>query len=87
MDPDLLLDRVLDDEGLTAGLAEADAMLLVRTLSDRVRTVAAGSRDMGTAKRKVDELCRQARQMTAKAAADPQPSATLRRLLAAWPAN
>jgi hypothetical protein len=87
VDADLLIDRVLDDEGLTAGLAEADATLLIRAATDRVRAVAAHTEDPATAKRKVDELCRQARQMAAKATADPQPTAALRRLLADWPAD
>jgi hypothetical protein len=87
VDADLLLDRILDDESLTAGLAEADAMLLIRTVGDRVRRLAKQVKDPGTAKRKVDDLCRKAQQMAATAAGDPHPSAALRRLLAAWPAD
>jgi hypothetical protein len=87
VNPEPLIDRVLDDEGITAGLAEADAMLLIRTLTDRIRGLAAHTKNAATARRKVDDLCRQARQMAAKAAADREPSATLRRLLDAWHAD
>ena len=87
VDANPLIDRVLDDEGLTAGLAEADAMLFIRALTVRVRELAAHATDAATAKRKVDEICRRARGIAAKAAAEAQPSAALRRLLADWPAD
>ena len=43
VDPAPLLDRVLDDEGITAGLDEAEAMTLLRAVSDRVRSIAAAT--------------------------------------------
>jgi hypothetical protein len=89
VDPSPLFDRVLDDEGLTAGLDEADAMLLIRALCDRVKQVAARVSDSATGRRKTDVLCRQARTIakTAAAAAAPAGStaAELRRLIAEWP--
>jgi hypothetical protein len=63
MDPTPFLDRLLDDEGITAGLNEPEAMLLVRELSNRVRAIAAATNDAATAKRDVDLLCRRGRQI------------------------
>ncbi len=83
MDPGPLLDRVLDDEGLTAGLDEADAALVVRTLGDRVRQIAARTQDVATARNQVDALCRQARTIIITVQSDPRKSAAeLRRQLA-----
>ncbi len=64
MDAELLLDRVLDDEGITAGLEEPEAELLIATLGDRVRKLAAEATNEQAARRQVDELCRQARKMS-----------------------
>jgi hypothetical protein len=63
MDPAPLLDRVTDDEGLTAGLDEAEATLLVAALSSRVRALATGTTDAARARRQTEELCRLARQI------------------------
>jgi hypothetical protein len=63
MDPAPLLERVLDDEGLTAGLDEPEAMLVVDALTKRVRTLATGTTDAAQAQRQTDELCRVARQV------------------------
>ena len=84
MDPAPLLDRVLDDEGLTAGLDEPEATLVIRTLGDRVREIAAGAVNPARARRQTEELCRKARRIvaTALAAGDRRQSAAqLRRLL------
>jgi hypothetical protein len=59
-----LLDRVLDDEGLTAGLDEAEAMLLVQALSARVRKLAEEVKDDATARQQVDDVCRTARKIS-----------------------
>ena len=87
MDPTPLLDRITDDEGLTAGLDEPEAMALVQELADRVRRIAAEARDAADARRQTEALCRRAR-TTAKAIAG-HPSrdrlAMLRRLIAEWP--
>src|SRR5215211_2061813 len=63
MDPAPLLERVLDDEGLSAGLDEPEATLLVQALVSRVRLLAAGTDDSAQARRQTDELCRVARQV------------------------
>ena len=63
MDAAPLLDRILDDEGLTAGLDEPEASVLVQTLLARVRELAAMALDERAIRRQVDELCRQARQI------------------------
>jgi len=69
MDPGPLLDRVLDDEGITSGLDEREAMALVRAVSDRVRALAAGTNDASRATKQVNELCRRARQVAQAVAA------------------
>jgi hypothetical protein len=84
MDPAPLLNRVLDDEGLTAGLDEPEATLLIRTLGDRVGAIAAAAPDASIARKQTEALCRRARQVvaTALAAGNPrQCAAELRRLL------
>jgi hypothetical protein len=87
MDPTPLLDRVLDDEGLTAGLDEPEASSLIRALADRVRAVAAATSEADDARRRTDALCRRARQIATevRAAKPGQAAAALRRLLAEWP--
>src|SRR5438874_7634843 len=64
MDPGPLLDRVLDDEGLTAGLDEPEASLLVQALTSRVRAVAEATADAAGAARQTEELCRVARRIS-----------------------
>ncbi|HJZ60032.1 MAG TPA: hypothetical protein VKE74_34130 [Gemmataceae bacterium] len=61
MDPTPYLDRLTDDEGLTRGLVEEEAMALLRTLVDKVRAIVAKSSDEGDATQKVEVLCRRAR--------------------------
>jgi hypothetical protein len=55
------LDRISDDEGLTAGLDEAEAIALVKSLVARVRELAERSEDAALVRRQVEELCREAR--------------------------
>jgi hypothetical protein len=84
VDPAPLLDRVLEDEGLTAGLDEPEATLLIQTLGDRVRAIGASAKDPKDARKRTEDLCRRARQIvsTALAAGDRRKSgAELRRLL------
>jgi hypothetical protein len=69
MDPGPLLDRVLDDEGITSGLDEREAMVLLRALTDRVRAVAAGTNNASRATKQVDDLCRRARRIAQAIAA------------------
>jgi hypothetical protein len=86
MDPTLLIDRILDDEGLTAGLDEPEATLLIRTLTARVRAMAARVSDPAVGRRQTEALCRRAREIAAAARAAPagEAAAALRRLIAAW---
>jgi hypothetical protein len=63
MDPGLLIDRILDDEGIAAGLDEPEAMLLIRTLSDRARAIATSHSNAEIPHKRLDELCRRARQI------------------------
>jgi hypothetical protein len=84
MDPAPLLDRVLEDEGLTAGLDEPEATLLIRALGDRIRAIAATAKDPADGRKRTEDLCRQARRIVsiALAAGDRRKSAIeLRRLL------
>src|SRR5262245_11926718 len=63
MDPTPYLDRLTDDEGLTSGLVEDEAMALLRTLADKVRAIAATSKPDGEVSRKVEALSRRARDL------------------------
>jgi hypothetical protein len=87
VDPTPLIDRVLDDEGLTTGLDEPEAVLLIQTLTERVRAVAASAANGDVARRKTEALCRQACQIATevRAAKPGQAGPVLRRLLADWP--
>jgi hypothetical protein len=58
------LDRILDDEGLTAGLDETEAMALIQSLVARVRELAARTEDATLVRRQVEEWCREARHKT-----------------------
>jgi hypothetical protein len=71
MDASPLLDRLLDDEGITAGLDEADATTMIRALGDHVRRIAAATDDSATAIREVEQLCRKARRIAEDLAALP----------------
>lgn len=63
MDSALLIDRVLDDEGMTSGLDAEDASLLVQTIVRRVGEIAQRTTEDVAARRQVEELCRHARQV------------------------
>jgi hypothetical protein len=84
VDPASLLERVLDDEGLTAGLNEPEAALLIRALSDRVRVVAAGTGNAATARQATEGLCRRARQIATEVKTSRQPAQALHRLIDDW---
>jgi hypothetical protein len=62
MDGAPFLDRILDDEGLTAGLDEAEAIALIKGLIARVRQLADRSEDKALVRQQVEEWCREARQ-------------------------
>jgi hypothetical protein len=92
VDAGLLLDRVLDDEGLTAGLDEPEASLLVQVLSAQVQKLAAETGDEAIAQRQVDELCRTARRIsdvvsTFRDAGEATARTTAGRYGFAWPAG
>jgi hypothetical protein len=61
-------------------------MLLIRTLTARIRTMAARVSDPAGGRRQTEALCRRAREIAAEArAAPPGEAATVfRRLIAAW---
>src|SRR5262245_15946259 len=63
MDPTPFLDRLTDDEGLTRGLDETEAMSLLAALADAFRAIAARSTDAARANRDVEDLCRRVRQL------------------------
>ncbi|HEX3148524.1 MAG TPA: hypothetical protein VHR66_10600 [Gemmataceae bacterium] len=84
MDTGPLLDRVLDDEGLTAGLDAAAATELIRAVSACVRTMASTVKDEAIARQRTDELCRQARQIASTARASAEPLQVIRRLIGTW---
>jgi hypothetical protein len=87
VDPTPLIDRILDDEGLTAGLDEPEAMRLIQALTNRVRAAAESAPNGDAARRQTEVLCRRAREIAAKVRATPtgQAESTLGRLLAEWP--
>jgi hypothetical protein len=92
MDPSPFLDRILDDEGLTGDLDEAEATVLVRALVERVRAIAAGSADRGAVHTRVQALVGRARQIAAVVAATRDHGTTEGRAVAArhglrWPAG
>jgi hypothetical protein len=92
MDPGPLLDRVLDDEGLTEGLDERDATLLIQAVTDHVRALAAGAADASWARRQTEDTCRLARQIARTAASLRDAGEAAARAVAAqnglpWPAG
>jgi hypothetical protein len=85
MDAAPLIERILEDEGLTSDLDEADASVLLKELTGRARKVAATASDLPTALGRVDALCRSAREVVrqvveARHVGEP-PASALRRLL------
>jgi hypothetical protein len=68
MDAAALLERVLDDEGLTAGLDEPEATALIQAVTARVRALAAATGDAALARRQTEEVCRVARAIARTAA-------------------
>jgi hypothetical protein len=80
-----LVERILNDEGLTSDLDEAAAALLLRELTSRARKVAAAASDLPTALTKTEDLCRSARELVRQIAGGPQTgeaqASALRRVL------
>lgn len=63
MDAKLLIERVLEDEGITSGLEECEATLMIKKLTDKVQEIAAGTNNASSAQHRVDALCRTARRV------------------------
>ena len=58
-----LIERILEDEGITSGLEEREASMMIESLTDKVRKIAAGTNDATSARQRVDLLCRNARRI------------------------
>jgi hypothetical protein len=56
-----LVSRVLDDEGITAGLNDPEARVLIEWLVEQVERISAGEADPDAAGRRVEALCKRAR--------------------------
>jgi hypothetical protein len=61
MDAERFISRILDDEGLTSGLNDPEARLLVEWLVDQVERIAGPATDEDSAWNQVGALCRHAR--------------------------
>ncbi len=61
MDAERFVSRILDDEGLTNGLNDPEARLLVEWLVEQVERIAASATDEEAAWNEVGALCRHAR--------------------------
>jgi hypothetical protein len=61
MEAEALVSRILDDEGLTSNLEEAEAQRLVDWLVAATEQIAESSKSEADAARRVETLCRQAR--------------------------
>ncbi len=81
MDPGPLLDRVFDDESLTADLDGPEAELLLRAVAERVRTIAKSSKAPDHAATQVEALCRSAREIARQASSAKYPHRRLAELL------
>ena len=68
MDPTPLVERILNDEGLTSDLDEAAATALLQDLTARARKIAAAASDLPTALRETEVLCRSARELVRRVA-------------------
>ena len=92
MDPTPFLDRVLEDEGLTGSLDEAEATVLVGELITRVKKLAASSHDVAAIDRQVNDLCRRGRQVADVVAAQRDRGEATAKTMATsngfeWPAT
>jgi hypothetical protein len=78
VDPKPLVSRILDDEGLTAGLDGPAAEALVAWLVKRAEAIAASTKSETDARQRVDAVCRRGRAIAKSVAAKPaaeQPAA------------
>jgi len=58
-----LIERVLEDEGITSRLEEREATLMLEWLTKKVEEIAAGTNDATSADQRVHALCRSARRV------------------------
>jgi hypothetical protein len=82
MNADVLVERILDDEGLTGDLEEAEATLLVQELLRRTKQIAAGIEDAQAARAAVEKLCLRGRKVAAVVAMFRDKGESAARLLA-----
>lgn len=61
MDAERFVNRILDDEGLTSGLNDPEARLLVEWLVEQVERIAGAATDEAAAWNQVGALCQHAR--------------------------
>jgi hypothetical protein len=71
VDPEPFVSRVLDDEGLTAGLDGPAAEALVAWLVKRAEAIAASAKSESDARQRVDAVCRRGRTIARTVAAKP----------------
>jgi hypothetical protein len=85
MDAKPLVERILNDEGLTSDLDEAEATVLLQDLTTRARLIAASARDLPAAMSRVEALCRSARDVVRRVGEATQageaPASALQRFL------
>lgn len=82
MNADVLVERILDDEGLTGDLEDAEATLLVQKLLKRAKQIAAGTEDAQAARAAVEKLCVRGRKVAAVVAVFREKGESPARLLA-----
>lgn len=61
MDAEPLIERILNDEGLTGDLPEQEAELLIKWLVTRAEMLAKTEKLLPTAQKRLEEVCRNAR--------------------------
>jgi hypothetical protein len=61
MQAEMLVGRILDDEGITSGLEDPEARLLVEWLVNRAEEIAASATSEKEAWGQVEQLCKRAR--------------------------
>jgi hypothetical protein len=61
MQPDQFISRIMDDEGITDGLADPEARLLIEWLVEQAEGIAANSVEENAAWKEIEALCRRAR--------------------------
>jgi hypothetical protein len=80
MNPEPLVNRILDDEGLTRDLDGEAAALLVAWLVERVEGIAARNDQQETAMAEVEALCSEVRETVRQVPPDGDQVAALKRL-------